>query len=553
MRVPRSVIPPFFAFSASLAFSADGIELTVTPGPVAGALVLQWTGNQPVFEVYRSPAAASVADLANLQAETAARTYMDAALAGDLLFYLVARKPDPPARMIDGAEDRILITGTVLGPAGPFEGEVLVEGTSITCAAVSCSGQPGAAGATVLNINGTILPGLIDAHNHGLFNIFDETDWSPLQFYGNHNQWTNEARYQEMVDAKQYLNSEGTSPVDFGCEMDKYAEVKALIAGTTSMVVAPGLGRSCYASLIRTADTSQNDLGADRIQTSISVPSSSTAQSVCNNFASGATDAYLVHIAEGVDQTALNEFASLASRAGGCLLAPETVIVHGTALGTPEFTTMAPHGMKLVWSPKSNMFLYNDTTRIDLAIAAGVSTIALAPDWALGGSINLLDELKFADEVDAATFGDILTPERLFQMVTIDAARVLALDGVLGSLEVGKRADIIVIGGYRPAPYDALLLATPESVRLVMVAGRVLYGDSQLVSAGPAVPGCESLSVCGTDKFICAAEASTSNKLNQPYVEIRQTLVDALTDHDLNVLPAGTPGFSPIAPLTKCP
>jgi hypothetical protein len=274
---------------------------------------------------------------------------------------------------------------------------------------------------------------------------------------------------------------------------------------------------------------------------------------VCNNFASGATDAYVVHVAEGVDQTARNEFATLASRAGGCLISPKTTIVHGTALGTAEFSTMAVNGMKLVWSPKSNIFLYGGTTRIDLAIAAGVSTIALAPDWALGGSVNLLDEIRFADQIDGVLFGDILTPERLFRMVTIDAARALAVDGALGSLEVGKRADIAVIGGYGPAPYDALLLATPPSVRLVVVDGRALFGDPQLMPAGPSLPGCEAIDVCGGGKFICAAEPSTLNKLNQTYAEIGQILAGALVDYDAGVLPAGSPPLSPIAPLTKCP
>src|SRR5262249_52721536 len=230
------------------------------------------------------------------------------------------RKPDPPAAIVDGAEDRILLSGTVVTPSGPLEGEVLVEGNQITCVAPSCLGQPGASGATVVTTNGIILPGLIDAHNHGLYNIFDETDWTPQQFYTNHNQWTAETRCMQMVDAKQYLGAEGGSPVDYRCEMDKYAEIKALIAGTTSFLLAPGaVNLSCYASLVRTIDTPQNDLPADKIQTSVSIPSNTTAQSVCNNFNNGTTDAYVVHVAEGTDQAARNEFSTLASRAAGCL------------------------------------------------------------------------------------------------------------------------------------------------------------------------------------------------------------------------------------------
>jgi cytosine/adenosine deaminase-related metal-dependent hydrolase len=542
------------AAAAMVPVHAGALSLSAAQGPAIQDVTLAWSGDQPIFQLYRSTIASSVAQPGNLLTETVDRTFVDPEVpVSGAFFYLISRKPDPPPSIVDGAETRVLLKGTIVGPAGPFAGEVLVEGNLLTCVSPSCSAMPGAAGATVITTNGIILPGLIDAHNHGLFDVFDESDWSPAQLYTNHNQWTAESRYQEMVDAKQYLNSEGTSPVDYGCEMDKYAEIKALIAGTTSYLLAPGLTRSCFASLIRTIDTPQNDLGADRIQTSISVPSNTTAQSVCNNFASGATTAYVVHVAEGVDQTARNEFATLAGRAGGCLISPHTTIVHGTALGTSEFATMAGAGMKLVWSPRSNMFLYGGTTRIDVALQAGVSTIALAPDWSLGGSVNLLDELRFADEVDRDLFGDVLTPERLFRMVTIDAARALAVDTVLGSLEVGKRADLMVIDGYGPAPYDALMLATPVSVRLAVVDGRALYGDIALLTAGPAVPGCETIPVCGSDKFVCAAESSTLNKLNQTYAEIATTLLNATSDYDTNVLPAGSPPFSPIAPLTTCP
>jgi imidazolonepropionase-like amidohydrolase len=412
--------------------------------------------------------------------------------------------------IVPGDPNRFLLRGTLLTPDGPLSGELLVEGTNITCVASSCSAQPGAAGATIIGTSGVILPGLIDAHNHGLFNIFDEDDWHPGKFYGSHNDWTSDVRYQQVLDAKQYLNKDVTSPVDLRCEIDKYAEIKALIAGTTSYTLAPGaVELACYESLARTIDTSRNDLGVDKLRTSISMPTNATAQSVCTSFTAGTTNAYVVHVAEGVNATAKNEFATLESRASGCLIAPQTAIVHGTALGIDEFTKMANAGMKLVWSPKSNLFLYNDTTRIDLAIQAGVKTIALAPDWSLGGSVNMLDELRVANQVSQSKWGGLLSPRRLFEMVTIEPARALGVDSVLGSLEVGKRADIVILGGDPSRPYESLLAATPMDIELVMVDGRALYGDLELKAAGPAAPGCEEVPICNATKFLCVAEAST--------------------------------------------
>lgn len=428
-----------------------------------------------------------------------------------------------------------------------------MEGTDITCVAASCSSQSGATGATTIETNGVILPGLIDSHNHGLFNEFDEDDWNPGKLFSNHTQWnsTSEPRYGEVVDAKQYLESVSAG-ANVSCEMAKYAETKAIIAGTTSFLMAPGATeRKCYASVARTIDTGFNDLPDDKMRVSISIPASATATSVCNDFTAGTTNRYVVHCGEGINESARKEFDNLTTVSGGCLAAPQTTVVHGTALGTPEFTIMAQNDMKLVWSPKSNVFLYGQTTDIPAAMAAGVKIIALAPDWALGGSVNMLDELRFADSWDNQHFGDVLTPERLFHMVTSDAAIALGIDQYVGTLEVGKRADITIIGGTIADPYGALLAAKPQTVRLVMLDGRVLYGDKALEAAGPATPGCEALDVCGVQKFLCIAENDTADKLNQTFAEVKSVLETELASYDTTVSPAGGP-LSPIAPLTKC-
>lgn len=453
-----------------------------------------------------------------------------------------------------GAKDRILLRGLLLTPTGPLQGELLVEGNLISCVAASCSAQSGAQGATTIQTTGIISPGLIDSHNHGLFNIFDESDWTPGRFYDNHNQWTSDTRYGQVVDAKQYLNKEGGSPVDLRCELDKYAEIKALIAGTTSFTLAPGaIDLVCYSSIARTIDTLRNGLGSDKVRTSISVPDNATATSICAAYTAGTTNAYVVHVGEGIDATARAEFATLESRASGCLLAPQTTIVHGTALGTPEFTKMAAAQMKLVWSPKSNLFLYNDTTRIDLAVQAGVQTIALAPDWALGGSVNLLDELRTAASVNQSKFGGLLSSRRLFEMVTIAPAQVMGVDSALGSLEVGKRADLFLFSGDTSRPYDALIQAQPSGIDLVMLDGRVVYGTPEVQAAAPDMPGCEQVPICSTGKFLCAAEPSTANKLDQTYATMVQLLSTGLSAYDAMVAGMGIAPMSPIAPLTKCP
>ena len=468
----------------------------------------------------------------------------------------------PPEIVTMGMPGKLLLKGCVVTPDEAYDGEVLVESDTLTCVGPDCSASPGAATATVVATHGVILPGLVDAHNHILFDIFDETDWSPSQVYDNHNQWTAEARYGAMVDAKQYLNGEGVPNLDpgFGCEMNKYGELKGLIAGTTSILGAANpANKTCYGSLARTIDQTPNDLGQDKIQVATLFPPSSP-DTICSNIETDKTDALVAHVGEGVDNTALNEFATLGTTTtpDNCLYVKETTIIHGTAFGEAQFDLMAANGMSLVWSPRSNVFLYGGgtdktkTTNIPLALQKGIN-VAMGPDWSLGGSQNMLDELRFADDVDNSVWGDILSTRDLVLMATKNGAAALGLSSFLGTLEPGKKADLFVISGDPTYPWDAVLAATPADVRLVLVGGVPLYGNDELGPLGPASPGCETLMVCGEQKFVCVAEpgGTATNKFGQTLSDITSVLESELVIYDDMNLSQWD--FAPIAPLVKCP
>jgi hypothetical protein len=194
-----------------------------------------------------------------------------------------------------GVKDKILLIGTIVTPDEVIEGQVLVEGNLITCVAAGadCASRPGADTATVIDTKGIIAPGLIDTHNHILFDIFDNDDWTTAKVNVDHDEWTNEPRYQHMLDVKQCLANDsqgkpawcaqtpyGTPAGSLRCEMDKWGELKALVAGTTSVVGLPGTSAACFGSLARSIDVSQNGLGTDKVQTSaIFPPSKASADS----------------------------------------------------------------------------------------------------------------------------------------------------------------------------------------------------------------------------------------------------------------------------------
>lgn len=468
----------------------------------------------------------------------------------------------------------ILLEGTVIGESGPYEGQVLtLPNGTIACAepGTACSEDPQAAGVAHVVVNGIIAPGLIDTHNHILFDIFDDSDWLPQRPYQNHDDWTedaNEPRYTVMVDVKQCLSdaSQGKPtwcPAKYDgagsleCEMEKWGELKAMIAGTTSVVGLAGTAYPCFASLSRSIDTQFNGLDADKVQTAAITPSKATADGVCNNYASGKTAAYLIHVGEGLDQKARDEFAKLgaATTTPECLYAPQTAITHGTSFTETEFGKMAEHQMKLTWSPASNVALYGDTTNIPMALDAGI-TVSLAPDWSMGGSQNMLDEMHFAKTWSDEHWNGRLSAKDVVTMSTVNAAIVLGLADKLGTIKAGMLADVFVVSAddaARKAPYDTLVASTPKNVRLTMIGGRVVYGDSELRAIASGGSLCEDFDACGSSKFMCVAEpGKTDNKLGQTYAEIKGALEAALTEMD-TLRPEGIGGnFSPLASVVAC-
>ncbi|RMF35566.1 MAG: amidohydrolase, partial [Chloroflexi bacterium] len=173
---------------------------------------------------------------------------------------------------------------------------------------------------------------------------------------------------------------------------------------------------------------------------------------------------WIIHLAEGTDAVARGELARLAAL--GCL-GPNTVIVHGVALTEADIARMARCGAGLIWCPASNLFLFGQTAPIPRL--RGQVTVALGSDSRLSGSEDLLAELKVAHSLGVAD------EEALFHMVTDEAARLLRIADEVGTIEPGKRADLLVLSGDVEAPYRSLVAASHDDIRLVLLAGRPVF------------------------------------------------------------------------------
>lgn len=408
--------------------------------------------------------------------------------------------PEPPLVML-GERGRILLTGdAVLTMAGDnvfSPGEVYVEGSRIACVGArgSCAG---AEGASVVETRGVILPGLIDSHNHLAYNWLPE--WTPGRLFGDHQQWQGSSEYSTFITP--YRASSGE--LEKFCAMAQWGELRSLFSGATTMYGAVDT-RACLRWLVRNAELSPsyNGFGQDRVRSNvlgIDTVDEEEATALKNDMDVGTVAAYMIHLAEGLSARAHEEWTDLL-RLG--LLRPETVIIHGTALTAEDLGAAGAAGAKLVWSPSSNMALYGDTTNVEAALEAGIS-VSIAPDWTPSGADTMLAELRFARALIAGRWPGLFTDRELLEAGTRSAAINLAIDRDVGTLEVGKYADLLVLAVDPASPYSSAIDARSHEVRLVMVGGVPTFGDPDIVGGLRETPNtCHDLTVCNVIRRAC--------------------------------------------------
>jgi len=165
------------------------------------------------------------------------------------------------------------------------------------------------------------------------------------------------------------------------------------------------------------------------------------------------------------------------------LLRPNLLAAHCIHLSDQDVTLMAKRDVKVVYNPVSNMKLASGIPKVKDLLDAGL-TVSLGTDGpASNNSLDMFDTMKFATLLQKAKYRDprVLPAKKVIEMATIDGARALGLSDFIGSLEVNKRADIILIDAEKPhlTPihdiYATLVYSARGSdVDTVIVDGKVL-------------------------------------------------------------------------------
>jgi 5-methylthioadenosine/S-adenosylhomocysteine deaminase len=165
------------------------------------------------------------------------------------------------------------------------------------------------------------------------------------------------------------------------------------------------------------------------------------------------------------------------------------VACHAVVLTPEDIGLLARHDVKVSHNPESNMKLASGIAPVPELLAAGVCVGLGTDGCASNNNLDLFTEMDMAAKLQKVRRLDpaVMDAATVLRMVTTNAARVLGLGRVIGSLEAGKKADLIVVDTAKPHltpmydPVSHLVYAVRGSdVRHSVINGQVVMEDRAL-------------------------------------------------------------------------
>jgi 5-methylthioadenosine/S-adenosylhomocysteine deaminase len=174
------------------------------------------------------------------------------------------------------------------------------------------------------------------------------------------------------------------------------------------------------------------------------------------------------------------------------ILGPDVVSAHCIFVDAADEKTLAQKQVGCVHNPSSNMMIASGVSPVADMRAAGVA-VGLGTDGPAGSNndLDLMEEIDLAAKLAKISKMDplALNAKAVVEMATIDGARALHMDKEIGSLETGKKADVILIGLDEPNAvpmydiYAQVAYALKGSdVQTVVIGGRMVMRDRKLLT-----------------------------------------------------------------------
>ncbi len=381
------------------------------------------------------------------------------------------------------------------------DGVVYLDGGMITAVRPAAESPPdGFEQLAALDTGGTIYPGLIELHNHLPYDVLQL--WQVPKRYTNRDQWGGTPEYRRLISGP--MTVLGRSP-GLMAAVVRFVECKALLGGVTTTqgieLFSNHGARRFFRGLVRNVESAGDPALPDAATKVADVDATDAGRFLARL---QKQSCFLLHLSEGTDARAREHFLALHFAPRRWAITRALAGIHCAALQPQDFKILARRHGAMVWSPLSNLLLYGQTADVVAAREAGVR-VGIGSDWSPSGSKNLFGELKAAHLV-AQFSADGPSPRDIVAMATRDAARILDWQDALGTLQEGRRADLILVGDKSGDPYEHLLHGDERAIRLVLVNGVARCGEPALMDALGA--RAETVAVGDQLRAVALAEAS---------------------------------------------
>jgi 5-methylthioadenosine/S-adenosylhomocysteine deaminase len=176
---------------------------------------------------------------------------------------------------------------------------------------------------------------------------------------------------------------------------------------------------------------------------------------------------------------------------------PHVVLAHCVHVTEADIELIAERGWAVAHCPTSNMKLANGAAPVGAMLAAGVIVGLGSDSMMTNNNLDLFEEMRQAALVQKLVQADatVMPCESVLDMATNRSARALGLGDQIGSLEIGKRADLVVVGldhaHLWPLVANNLVAqlvysASGSDVRTTVVGGQVLMEDGVVATIDEA-------------------------------------------------------------------
>ncbi|HIQ36929.1 MAG TPA: amidohydrolase [Desulfocapsa sulfexigens] len=358
--------------------------------------------------------------------------------------------------------------------------------------------------------HGLIMPGLINTHTHaamacfrGLADDLPLMTWLEEHIFPVEARWTPEMVYQSTLLSIAEMIKSGTTSF---CDM--YLFSKEVARATEESGMRAWIGEvlydfpsPCYGELENGFSYTDELFSQYKNHPLISITTDPHAVYTCSpellsrlgQVAQDYDSLYVIHLSENEDEVKSCKERYNCSPVEHLehlgLLGPKTLAVHCVMLDNKEIELLAERKVKVSHCPESNMKLASGTAPIVKMLKAGI-TVGIGTDGAASNNdVDMFGEMNTVAKIHKVAHMDptAMNAEQTLHAATLAGARSLSAEKQIGSLEVGKKADMIVLNMNQPhltplynIPSHLVYAARGVDVIHSIINGRVVMESREL-------------------------------------------------------------------------